>query len=208
MEKSMYSPGSWVSIPRKLAQRNNHTSLQRHACKNIHSNIVYNKKFHLPKSWIEHGLKKESWHIMDWMTGQPIKMINRSIFLNVKVPFMKHTYFKWKIVWTVWFLLCSNRCIYRLPQWLCGKKSACNAGTADVGLIPGSGSFPGGGRGNPLQYSCLENLMDRGSWWATVHRVEKSWVWLMQLSRHPHMHLHYTLYLKHKQTFRKTPGYM
>ena len=45
----------------------------------------------------------------------------------------------------------------------------------DVGLIPGSGRFPGGRDGNPFQYSCLENSMDRGAWWATVHEVAKSW---------------------------------
>ena len=52
------------------------------------------------------------------------------------------------------------------------KASACDAG--DLGLIPGLGRFPGEGNGNPLQYSCLENLMDRGVWWATVHGVAKS----------------------------------
>ena len=50
--------------------------------------------------------------------------------------------------------------------------SACNAG--DLGSIPGSGRSPGEGNGNPLQYSCLENPMDGGAWWATVHRVAKS----------------------------------
>ena len=45
----------------------------------------------------------------------------------------------------------------------------------DTGSIPGSGSFPGGGNGNPLQYSCLENPMDRGAWQAIVHKVAKSW---------------------------------
>ena len=49
-----------------------------------------------------------------------------------------------------------------------GKEAACNTG--DLGLIPGSGRSPGGGHGNPLQYSCL----DGGAWWATVHRVTKS----------------------------------
>ena len=44
----------------------------------------------------------------------------------------------------------------------------------DVGLTPGSGRFPGGGHGNPLQYSCLENPMDRGAWWATVLRITES----------------------------------
>ena len=55
--------------------------------------------------------------------------------------------------------------------WLSGKESACNAG--DSGSIPGSGRSPGEGSGNPLQYSCLGNPMDRGAWHATVHGVEK-----------------------------------
>ena len=46
----------------------------------------------------------------------------------------------------------------------------------DVGLIPGLGRSPGGGHGNPLQYSCLENPMDRGVWQDTIHRVTKSWL--------------------------------
>ena len=60
----------------------------------------------------------------------------------------------------------------RLPWWLSGKESACSAG--DLGSIPGLGISPGGGHGNPLQYSCLENSMDRGSWWTIVHRVTQS----------------------------------
>ena len=49
-----------------------------------------------------------------------------------------------------------------LPQWLSGKESACNAGdTGDLSLIPGSGRSPGEGDSNPLQYSCLENPMDK-----------------------------------------------
>ena len=52
------------------------------------------------------------------------------------------------------------------------KVSACNVG--DLGLIPRLGRAPGEGNGNPLQYSCLENPMDGGAWWATVHRVAKS----------------------------------
>ena len=51
-----------------------------------------------------------------------------------------------------------------------------NAGDiGDLGSIPGSGRSPGGGHENPLQYSCLENPMDRGAWQATVHRVAKNW---------------------------------
>ena len=52
----------------------------------------------------------------------------------------------------------------------------------DLGLIPGWGRNPGEGHGNPLQYSCLENPMDRGAWRATVHRVTKSWTRQKQLS--------------------------
>ena len=51
------------------------------------------------------------------------------------------------------------------------SQSACNAG--DPCSFPGSGRFPGDGTGNPLQYSCLENPIDRGTWWATVHRVAR-----------------------------------
>ena len=57
-----------------------------------------------------------------------------------------------------------------------GKESACDAG--DLGLIPGVGRSPGEGNDNPLQYSCLENPMVRGAWFATVHVVAKSWTQL------------------------------
>ena len=53
-----------------------------------------------------------------------------------------------------------------------GKESACSAG--DVGSIPASGRLPREGNSNPLQYSCPENSMDRGAWWATVHGVAES----------------------------------
>ena len=59
------------------------------------------------------------------------------------------------------------------PNDSAGKEFACNAG--DSGSIPGSGITPGGGNGDPFQYSCLKNSMGRGTWQATVHRVAKSW---------------------------------
>ena len=69
-----------------------------------------------------------------------------------------------------------NYCIYenakRLPRELSGKESNCQAG--DMGSIPRWGRSPGEGNGNPFQYSCLENPMDRGAWKATVHRVADS----------------------------------
>ena len=56
------------------------------------------------------------------------------------------------------------------------KNPPANAGNIrDVGSVPGWGRSPGGGHDNPLQYSCLENPKDRGAWWTTGHRVEKSW---------------------------------
>ena len=65
------------------------------------------------------------------------------------------------------------------PQWLSSKESVCNErDTGDADWILGSGRSPGGGNGNPLQCSCLENPMDRETWWATVHRTAKSQTWL------------------------------
>ena len=74
------------------------------------------------------------------------------------------------------------------PNGTAVKNLPANAGDGrDTGLIPGSGRSPGGGHGNPLQYSSLENPVDRGAWQATVHRVTKSWTQLKQMSMHAHM---------------------
>ena len=66
------------------------------------------------------------------------------------------------------------------------KASACNAG--DLGSIPGLGRSLGEGNGNPLQYSCLENPMDRGAWWATIHGVAKSRTQLSDFTFAFHFH--------------------
>ena len=73
-----------------------------------------------------------------------------------------------------------NIYIWESPGSSVGKESACIAGV--LGLIPGSGRSPGEGNGNPLQYSCLENSMDRGTWQATVHGVTRV--------RHIYIYLH------------------
>ena len=78
-----------------------------------------------------------------------------------------------------------------------GKEFTCSAGDSeDVGLIPESGRSHGEGHGHPLQYSCLENPMDRGDWCTIVRGVAKSWT---LLSAHVHTHTHtryiYTLYI-------------
>ena len=65
-----------------------------------------------------------------------------------------------------------------------GKEPACQCRRHKRHLCdPGLGRFPGGGHGNPLQYSCLENPLDRGAWQATVHRVAESQTRLKQLSK-------------------------
>ena len=69
-----------------------------------------------------------------------------------------------------------HKWLWGFPGGSDGKESACNAG--DLGSIPGLGRSPGGGNGYPLQYSCLENPMDRETWWAIVHEPTKSRTWL------------------------------
>ena len=73
------------------------------------------------------------------------------------------------LTWALEFLYLYVR--YGLPWWLSGKESACNA--RDVSLISELGRSPGGGNGNPLQYSCLENPMDRGAWHAAVLGLQR-----------------------------------
>ena len=76
-----------------------------------------------------------------------------------------------------YYQLSKEYTVYRPPQ--VKKNPSANEGDIrDVGSIPGSGRSPGGGHGNLLQYSCLENSMDRGAWQATVHSVAQSWTGL------------------------------
>ena len=63
----------------------------------------------------------------------------------------------------------------------------------DMGLIAQSRRSPGGGHGNPLQYSCLENPMDKGAWWVIVHKVAKSRTQLKQLSMHVSLKVNYNM---------------
>ena len=84
---------------------------------------------------------------------------------------------EWKILLNISPITICSLCIL--------KNLPANVGDIrDVGLIHGSGRSPGGEHGNPLQYTCLENPMERGTWPATVHRVTKSWTQMKQLSMH------------------------
>ena len=69
--------------------------------------------------------------------------------------------------------ICMYVCIYGASQVAVVKNLPANAG--DLSSISGSERSPDVGNGNPLHYSCLENPMERGAWWSTVHKVEKSW---------------------------------
>ena len=81
-----------------------------------------------------------------------------------------------------------------------GKESVCNVG--DPHLIPGSGRSPGEGTGYPLQYSCLENSMDKGAWQSTVHEVAKCQTWL----RDQHLHSASTFLMRSSRDAIKAPG--
>ena len=74
--------------------------------------------------------------------------------------------------------------------------------TWDAGLFPGSGRSSGGGHGNPLQYSYLDNPMDRGAWWATVCRVARSWTWLKRFGAHIHTHIQSYLTRKYRSRIK------
>ena len=103
-----------------------------------------------------------------------------------------------------------------LPWWLSSKESTCNSGAAgDAGSIPGRGRSPGRGHGNPLQYPCLENPMDRGTWWLQSigsQRVRHDWSDLARtqtytiytyihichsFSNQPSLHGHLSCFYKH-----------
>ena len=98
---------------------------------------------------------------------------------------------------TVW-IKCGHKYNTGLPCSSNGKQSACNTG--DLGLILGLGRPSREGNGSPLQYSFLENPMDRGAWRATVHWVTKSWTWLSDLT-HTHKCKVFAKVLEHSKCY-------
>ena len=97
-------------------------------------------------------------------------------------------------------------CVYvGFPGSSVGKEFFCSAGdTGDMGSIPGWERSPGEVNGSPLHYSCLENPMDRGAWWATVHGVSKSWTRLKELTVHTHAHTHTCIFYSMFKTIHLT----
>ena len=113
---------------------------------------------------------------MEWLDLLVVQGILKSL--------LQHHSSKALILWHSVFFIVQLLHPWGFPVGSDGKESAFNVG--DLGLISGSGRSPGEGNGNPLQYSCLENSMDGGAWWATVHGVAKSRTWLSEFTFHIH----------------------
>ena len=112
----------------------------------------------------------------------PLALASESLSHSFSLPFPR------PLLLTMCFLLSALPCI-GFPGGTVVKNSPASAGIIrDMGLIPGLGRLPGEGNGNPLQYSCLENPMDRGVWRATVHGVAKSWIRLRTQCTHTDLH--------------------
>ena len=125
-----------------------------------------------------HGVAKNWTQLSDWTELNMIP--NKCLACHIWVCFY------WSRLQSSTFMLClglkNKRTKGSLPVV---KNLPDNAGDIrDAGSILELGRSPGGGCGNPLQYSCLENPTDSGSWWATIHRVAESRIWLKWLSTH------------------------
>ena len=102
--------------------------------------------------------------------------MNPSVTTSCHFPFSVDMYLSMKMPWQIPIINALDfRELPELPGGSVAKNPPANAGNIGVmGSVPGLGRSSGGGNGKPLQYSCLENLMDRRAWWATVHGVTKS----------------------------------
>ena len=139
--------------------------------------------------------------LITWMNaGKPKSRKKKDLFIfcftlvNMvcPTPFNTWLYFKYYLIGAYIFVLCQKNPLSKqslfliwcqliswdFPSGQDGKESICNVGDPDSSL--GLGRYPGEGNGNPLQYSCLENSMDRGTWQATVHGVPESRTWMRE----------------------------
>ena len=112
----------------------------------------------------------------------------KGIYIYITFWYSFNFFVIWRLVAVSWHINFWTSKARASQVVLVVKKLPANAGDLRVtGLIPGLGRSPGGGHGNPFQYSCLENPMDREAWWATVLGVAKSWTWLKLLSTAQHI---------------------
>ena len=127
-------------------------------------------------------LKKQFLKMMIWMTivcSSLVTSPNEFISLRIHISIRGWTLIDFPLFeWLSHIMITVTRKM-DFPNSSAGKESACNAGdTGDAGSLPGLGRSPGGGNGNPLQYSCLKNPKDRRAWWVPVQRLAKSQTWL------------------------------
>ena len=135
-----------------------------------------------------------SWGRKKWASGWIFSTSLLFVFLETWGRWASVKAFTLSLLFSLWNGNNRNRvssqAVSLVPGSLVGKESTCNAG--DAGSIPGSEWC-----GNTLQYSCLENPMDRGAWWAAVHGVTESWTWLKWLSiLHKHLKVIVTAVVK------------
>ena len=109
-----------------------------------------------------------------------IRMISLELYICISIRLF-HSGYNYLPLISV-DILCILQYLWGFPGGTSGKEPTNVGDIRDVGLIPWLGRSPEGGHGNPLQYTCLENPMDRGTWWATIHRLTNSQIQLKQLS--------------------------
>ena len=107
-------------------------------------------------------------------SGRRMTAVCRKLLIGLKWPFQLCIGFGNKLMWIKILILPLSA----LPQWQNSKEFTCSAGAKGDGLDPWVRKIPWRRAGNPLQYSCPENPMDRGAWWAAAHGVATSWTWL------------------------------
>ena len=128
---------------------------------------------------------------------------------NVKL-YKWFTYFYWIALISYETSRNTETAVYSKGKKICLKRRGSASGKEPTcqckrhkrcGFDPWLGRFPGGGHGNPLQYPCLENPIDRGAWWATVHRVTNNYTWLKCLSMHKTLGQNVVLFMKNLVCF-------
>ena len=134
---------------------------------------------------------RDLWLILNSGKSLPLHSTSKRLFLSLTHHF-HWDYLPWLFNE---FGLHKNREMLTLVSVFLGGSMVKNlpANAGDAGSIPGLGRSPGEGNGNPLPYSCLENSMDRGAWWATVHELTKSQIW--QTEQLMLMYINYVSYI-------------